>query len=263
MMIAVPRASLLALASALAALACSPEYQLLETLEVSQTAGQGVGASGVGASGVGASGGAGPSGGVSPSGGASDETGGHEAGGTTGVGGSAGEAIGGEASAGAPVGGSGGALAGACTTHGDCAPGSRCSGYRCVDCAELSGQCAITCEHGFELVTLERNGCSSCECAPRSACSSNADCDGGETCYAGAQCAEGCADPSCCFGNRCGPTGCGPLPDVCLAFGCANGDECLAACDRTSCDCDGVSWICQSTTGGAPVASCPQACAPP
>lgn len=99
---------------------------------------------------------------------------------------------------------------------------------------------------------------------PASECSSNADCPSNETCYAGAQCEEGCSEPSCCFGNHCSQPGCGAnRPPLCLAFGCSKGESCLAACDATSCECDGADWVCESTTRGAPVASCPQACAPP
>jgi hypothetical protein len=128
----------------------------------------------------------------------------------------------------------------------------------------LGEACTTPCANGFQPLRLVRNGCAICECVPPSECSSNADCQNGDICYAGAQCEEGCSDATCCFGNQCSRPGCGgDLPTLCLAFGCSNGDSCLAACDATSCECDGVGWVCESTTGGAPVASCPQACAPP
>ena len=99
---------------------------------------------------------------------------------------------------------------------------------------------------------------------PPSECTVDTECPMDEICYAGVQCQEGCSDPSCCIGNVCSMPGCGASrPPLCLAFGCSDGWACLATCDATRCECDGVSWVCESTTGGAPVASCPQACAPP
>jgi hypothetical protein len=131
-------------------------------------------------------------------------------------------------------------------------------------CPAAPASCTGPCAYGFQPLLLARNGCAICECVPPSECSSNADCQSGEICYAGAQCEDGCSEPSCCFGNHCSQPGCaGSRPPLCLAFGCSDGESCLAACDATSCECDGAGWACESTTGGAPVASCPQACAPP
>ena len=124
--------------------------------------------------------------------------------------------------------------------------------------------CPGPCEHGFQPQLLGRNGCAVCECVPPSECTGSADCPSDQICYAGAQCEDACSDPTCCFGNHCSRPGCGSSrPPLCLAFGCSDGESCLAACDATSCECDGAVWTCESTTGGAPVASCPQVCAPP
>jgi hypothetical protein len=232
---------------------CSPKYELLRTLDQGG-AGQSFASAGS-ASGNPAVGGAT---GLGPNdfGGTSASAAGSDSGGYT----SAGTSYGGVGG----YGGGGSGLGEACTIHGQCAFGSLCGDYRCQVCPAAPANCPGPCANGFQPLLLARNGCAVCECVPPSECSSNGDCPGDETCYAGAQCADGCSDPTCCFGNHCSRPGCGSArPSLCLAFGCSDGESCLAACEATSCECDGASWACQSTTGGAPVASCPQACAPP
>jgi len=154
----------------------------------------------------------------------------------------------------------GGAAAGG-TEYGGTGSGGLAGGS--AGCGGAPTACPGPCTHGFQPVLLARNGCPVCECAPPSECSSSADCQNGEVCYAGRHCREGCSEPSCCFGNQCSPAGCSPNANSCLEQGCVGGAECLAACDATSCECDGSSWICANTTGGAPIASCPQACSVP
>ena len=169
-------------------------------------------------------------------------------------------------SAAAAVGGaSGNPAVGGTTAGGAEYGGTGSGGFSAGDagCGGAATSCTGPCAHGFQPVSVARKGCAVCECAPPSECSSNADCQNGEVCYAGQHCADGCSDPSCCFGNQCSPVGCAPNANNCLELGCASGGECLAACDSTSCECDGARWICANTTGGAPVASCPQACTPP
>jgi len=162
----------------------------------------------------------------------------------------------------------GGPAVGGSNSGGSDAGGGDAGGYtsggEAQACAGAPASCPGPCDHGFQPLLLTRRGCAICECVPPSECRRNSDCQNGEICYAGAQCEDGCTEPSCCFGNRCSPPGCaGTRPALCLAFGCSDGESCLAACDATSCECDGAGWVCENTTGGAPVASCPQACAPP
>ena len=242
-------------------LGCSPKYELLRTLGESEAGasfsaagGQAVG----GTIGVGATD-AGGSTAASRSGSGGSDSGGYSSGGTGYGGGGSGGYVshGGVSSAG------GNGLGEACTTHGQCAFGTVCGDYSCQACPAEPASCPGPCAYGFQPLLIVRNGCGLCECVPPSQCTGNADCQNGETCYAGTQCQDGCSDPTCCFGNHCSQPGCeGTRPPLCLAFGCSNGGSCLAACDATSCACDGAGWICENTTGGAPVASCPQACAP-
>jgi len=237
----------------LALLGCSPQYELLQTSEDGGLAGSAAVAGG--SSGSQAVGGA-------------MGLGSTDLGGTTAVAGSDSGGIdsGGFTSGGSGyVGGGGGnGLGEACSSHGQCGLGTVCSNYRCQACPAPPANCPGPCQHGFQPLLLTRNGCAICECVPNSDCADSADCENDETCYAGAQCEDGCSEASCCFGNRCSRPGCASSrPPLCLAFGCSDGESCLAACDATSCECDGAGWVCESTTGGAPVASCPQACAPP
>lgn len=221
-----------------APLGCSPQYELLRTVEEGGTGGNlGGAASGAQSSGMSA--------------------GGAEFGGTSSDGGrdSGGADSGGTASGGADSGSSGGYASGG---TGYLAGGSN------GGCPVAPTSCPGPCQHGFQARLMSRHGCALCECVPPSECNSSADCRNDETCYAGVQCEDGCSDPACCFGNRCSKPGCGvSRPPFCLAFGCSDGELCLAACDATSCECDGADFSCENTTGGAKVASCPQACVPP
>lgn len=252
-------------------LGCSPQYELLRTSDgdgaggASSTSGNpsvGGAASVAGAEFGGNPARAGGDTGGTDSGGFTSGGTGFVSSGTSGFDGTSGN--GGNGNGGNGNGGGGNALGQACTAHGECAFGAVCSDYRCQACPATPLDCVGPCEHGFQPRRLARNGCEMCECVPGSDCGGNADCPSNEICYAGSQCEDGCNDPLCCFGNRCSPAGCAASrPPLCLAFGCRNGESCLAACDATSCECDGAAWVCESTTGGAPVASCPQACAPP
>jgi hypothetical protein len=259
-------------------LGCSPEYSLLETEKLGGGSGSGGlsgdGAAGSGTGGVSDSMGGTGAGGLTSGGGA----GGTGFGGVQSVGGSGGTNSGGANSAGTSsggieagggvgnAGGFGGSSAGSggsCTAHEQCGVERWCSGQTCMSCPAAPASCDGPCAHGFQPVSVNRNGCTVCECAPPSECTTNADCQNDEICYAGQHCRDGCAEPSCCFGNQCAAAGCGAPPGSCLEFGCRGGTECLAACDATSCECNGGTWSCASVTGGAPVASCPQACSVP
>lgn len=231
-------------------LACSPEYELLRTPPASQ-AGSGAAVGGTDSAGSAAVAGstAGGVGGADalPVGGESAE---------------GGAATGGSSTGGTATGGTGGN----CASQLDCGHGTVCSGSQCVVCVDTPTTCERACDHGFQPVLADYNGCVVCECAPVSECTSSANCAAGEGCYPGAQCAPGCNDPTCCTGNRCGRLGCEgqPIPH-CVAAGCAGGAVCLAACSAVSCECDGTSWRCteSSPSGGAPGESCPQACVSP
>jgi hypothetical protein len=228
-----------ALVLLLAQLGCSPQYELLRTVEEGGAGGNLGGAQpgGTSAGGVGLGG--------TPSGGGRDwgdtDSGGADSGGAD--------------SGGTDSGTSGGYASGGTGYVGGGGNGG---------CPVAPANCAGPCQHGLQPRLMSRSGCAVCECVPPSECSSSADCQNDEACYAGAQCEDGCSDPACCFGNRCSKPGCGvSRPPFCLAFGCSDGELCQAACDATSCECDGADWTCENTTGGAPVASCPQACVPP
>jgi hypothetical protein len=241
----------------LAQLQCGSTQQLL-------TSGSGSASSAAGSAGALAGGFAigGSAGTVQPVGGSSGNA--LPIGGATTVGGttSAGEGTGG------PEGGSssGGEAAGVCSEHANCPASYRCSDYQCVACEPTPPECTSVCANGFSPQVLSRNGCQVCECVPPSECTMDGDCAGTELCYAGAQCEEGCTTPDCCFGNQCSPAGCaGSAAPSCLVVGCQGGGECLAACDRVSCECNGQAWDCaESAAAGAPsIDQCPQVCGAP
>lgn len=240
-------------------LACSPEYEVLRSPS-GQQAGSGsegaVGGTGTGGSFTGGLGGAGGTGTAPIVGGEPSEGGESSEGG---IGGVAGTATGGTGVAGEGTGGN-------CASHLDCGAGTVCSASQCVACPDTPNACSGPCDHGFQPVLADHNGCALCECAPASECTSNAGCPAGEQCYPGAQCEPGCNEPSCCAGNRCSGVGCAgsPIPH-CLAAGCAGGAVCLAACNAVTCECVGAAWQCAESPGaaGAPSGSCPQACVSP
>lgn len=195
------------------------------------------------------------------------ESGGAESGGT-GFGGYVTAGVGGSSPGGAsPLGGAGGgsAIGASCVSHETCAGNAICRNGFCEACPEPASSCPGPCEQGFEAVSVSRNGCRICECAPISECVSDADCQNDELCYPGAQCEDGCAEPACCRGNQCSAPGCGPgAAPHCLAVGCASGGTCLAACDSVSCECVDGSWNCtgSASAAGAP-GNCAQACVAP
>lgn len=154
------------------------------------------------------------------------------------------------------AGGVGGA--GGCSTDNDCTAGEQwCVGGSCVECDNSGLACDIACIQGWS--TYERNGCFPCECAPINACVTDTNCPGQiegveMECYPGKFCWDWCpvGDPSCCFGNTCGPAGCpDPNPTGCFITGCAAGESCVdVECASSSCSCDGQSWACDADCGG-------------
>ena len=153
---------------------------------------------------------------------------------------------------------SGAGGAGGCATDSDCVSGEQwCVGGSCVPCDNGGLVCDIFCIEGW--TTYERNGCFPCECAPINDCVTNANCPGPiegieVKCYAGNFCWDWCpaGDPSCCFGNTCGPVGCpDPNPTGCFITGCPVGQSCVNMdCASSSCACDGQAWACDADCGG-------------
>ena len=148
-------------------------------------------------------------------------------------------------------GGAGGAAGagGGCQTDSQCQPGAEwCVGGSCLPCDNSGTVCDISCPEGW--TTYQRNGCHACACAPPNQCTANADCGAGAMqCYPGNFCWDWCPpnDPSCCFGNICDVSGCGPNPTGCFVTGCPAGQTCIEAeCTSALCQCDGAAWMCGS-----------------
>jgi hypothetical protein len=135
----------------------------------------------------------------------------------------------------------------------------------CSECSGGTPSCPDTCPDNFFALSIERNGCPVCECAPLSQCVQDSDCQPWEICYAGSQCEDGCTEPWCCFGNQCSQPNCAPGIGIgnCAAFGCHAGDTCLSACEEVVCDCNGADWDCAGTSGGETVVDCAWACTSP
>ena len=193
-------------------------------------------------------------GGAAP-GGISGAGGDPSAGGESGSGGGPGMAGGGGVSTGGAGGSCGGICGASCGTDADCTLGSEwCEGSTCVRChAALP-----TCDHGWSAAAFSRNGCTSLECAPPSACHSSAQCGSGKVCYAGVTCAQTCAsgDPSCCEGNFCAALGCDgtAAPLSCAQHGCPLGQRCVGpSWTIPDCDCAQAAWTCRTA---APSSHC-------
>lgn len=141
-----------------------------------------------------------------------------------------------------------------CTTDKDCAAGKTwCVKGQCVPCDNSGLACKIACPQNWSLYT--RNGCHPCACAPKNACTKDADCGlSAQTCYAGAFCWDWCPknDPSCCYGNTCSKSGCTPPPPTgCWVRGCPLGQSCLkSGCSSSSCSCGSSGWNCSKDCGG-------------
>lgn len=140
-----------------------------------------------------------------------------------------------------------------CVDDHSCAFGAAiCNGTVCEPCppSDPTGQtCQVSCPPNWGF--LSRNGCGTCECAPRSECSLTdpttcaAD-PNGERCYAGFPNPLGCApDDDGCQVNVCSAPGCSePAPLGCFTT-CT-----LPACTQcatTACDCDPATgtWRCE------------------
>jgi hypothetical protein len=240
---------------AFAPAACGPEYEVLTSPAAPAPAGAaGVGRAGAG-SGAGQGGNAGtgglPEGGES---GDSQATGGgpEESGGSQGVAGGAGKI--------------------SCARHLDCPEFQTCHGGLCTPCSTSALDCSQPCPAEQRRVAVIRNGCAICECAPASECRSDSECEAGEVCYRGAQCEEGCESLDCCYGNRCGISGCSGPPPSCSVSGCEGGAVCEPSCMEASCSCDGMNWSCTERSRGAGGSGgtgaiggneCPSLCVPP
>lgn len=229
--------------SAFGALRCSPEHTVLWEGGASSAGGSGSPDAGLPVGGAG--GGAGTShavgagGSIVGTGGTGIATGGSSLGGTTGT--------------------------SSCAVHADCPYESLCTRGGCAPCADVSCD-GVVCPFAFVPTLVGRNGCVICECVPPSECTHDDDCQLWEICYPGAQCQEGCTEPTCCFGNRCGQPGCPSLVEVsCVVAGCYDGGKCLSECEHVECECNGASWQCSSPGGGGTTASasCAWACTAP
>lgn len=161
---------------------------------------------------------------------------------------------------------------GACTDDGcesdaDCPFGvAICERMDCVACP-LPTVCE-GCPEGY--VPLERNGCTTCDCAPVRECETSNDCDPDEVCRGVGICTDLCiaGDPACCDASVCepAPTACeGPNPAGCSSTGCPDGLVCdpTVGCAPSACGCDAASgaWTCTADcSGGTCVESEGRAC---
>jgi hypothetical protein len=124
-----------------------------------------------------------------------------------------------------------------CIDDADCGDARLCVSGSCGACPGVSG-CAVP-EGG--LVRLVRNGCATCDFAPRSECDDDAGCKTG-VCYRGAACAAGCTRAECCA-NVCAAEGCpAPTPLGCLAPCPSTATSAL--CRAARCACVGGDWRC-------------------
>jgi len=132
---------------------------------------------------------------------------------------------------------------GACVDDGGCEPGVQvCDGNACVDCP--TAETCDACPAG--LIWLERNGCTTCVCAPPTECTSTGSCDVGE-CVRGARCSDGCpeGDFGCCASV------CDVDPAECVApaplgcdVPCDVVDDTCGNCVTVDCVCDAGAWTC-------------------
>ncbi|MBL8950333.1 MAG: hypothetical protein JNK82_06130 [Myxococcaceae bacterium] len=123
-----------------------------------------------------------------------------------------------------------------CAGDAMCAEQTLCLSNRCEPCPRVTHTCPM-CPNG--LVPFDRNGCSTCDCAPPSSCPS---CTPGGTCAPSAYCASGCVGPGCCV-EQCSVPGCdGPNPEGCSTD--CDGVSCPGSCVATGCTCAGPGWSC-------------------
>ena len=132
-----------------------------------------------------------------------------------------------------------------------------CDGSVCVACPIVA---CPACPANW--VPLERNGCPTCDCAPKPSCGPNvsgAACvTPQKACYVGADCTAGCAanDEGCCT-HQCADAGCtGPIPTGCLAVCPGPIASVCHTCAATQCDCVGGAWQCMIACVDGAHASC-------
>ena len=136
-----------------------------------------------------------------------------------------------------------------CKSDAECSIGELCEADRCIACPN------DPCPSKWS--TRLRNGCK--VCVPVNQCDANTPCAGGLSCVAGFSCLPGCkaTDPSCCFGNQCAPSNCGPPKGVdCATVGCDTGSVCKGGVDAVACSCDAktATWSCTNQPKNACIA---------
>lgn len=132
-----------------------------------------------------------------------------------------------------------------CTADDGCAAGAQiCQDLACVDCP-IADTCTA-CPEG--LVWLERNGCTTCTCAPPSQCDATGACEAG-TCIRGARCSDGCPDDDFgCCASVCttNPECPAPAPQGC-DVACDLDHQACGNCVTIDCTCTGDTWTCGQT----------------
>ncbi len=130
-----------------------------------------------------------------------------------------------------------------CEDDSGCAFGVQtCDAGMCVDCP-IEAACDA-CPDG--LLWLDRNGCTTCVCAPPTECSPTGECDVG-ACVRGDRCSDGCPaeDYGCCSSvcdfnaGEC-PT---PVPQGC-EIACDAAHQDCGGCVTIDCNCVGGEWSC-------------------
>jgi hypothetical protein len=124
-----------------------------------------------------------------------------------------------------------------CASDRECPHGvAVCELERCVPCRPV--ETCEPCPAGF--APLMRNGCPTCDCAPRSECERPDGCGLEQVCYVGAACAKGCVGDFTCCANVCGPIE-PPCPRP-APLGCQMRCPAELGCDQ----CAGVNCMCMS-----------------
>lgn len=128
-----------------------------------------------------------------------------------------------------------------CASDADCTSGTWCVSGMCSSCDSPTD-----CRDGYSATA--RNGCS--WCAPPNECVTDASCGDGMLCFPGNECEPGCQDLTCCHGNLCGDSECGPPSDLdCSVVGCADGAPCMGSAQARNCRCDHRQWMCDMSDG--------------
>lgn len=134
-----------------------------------------------------------------------------------------------------------------CGSDRVCPSGRVCEGT-CQPCPEIAD-----CEGPAGWVRLTRNGCPTCDFAPRpSECVDRTHCPELD-CYFGSVCAMGCTAPERCCVNVCAEPGCPPLAPLGCVADCPPGVDC-PLCSTTHCQCADGEWVCRVECVDPPVA---------